>query len=377
MLQGGVPIGKYFGIPVRLHWSWFIIFGLVTYFLAMDFRDLYNWSTTANWLIAAITSILFFASVLAHELAHSRVAQAAGMQVSAITLFIFGGVSQLTQEPGKPGTEFRMAIAGPATSLVLGGIFLAIYFTTRNSIEPLAGISFWLGYINLILAAFNMIPGFPMDGGRVLRSILWWRSGNLRRATRTASTIGRGFGYLFIFGGIFIIFEGLTHNQDYWTQGIWIAFVGWFLENAAVGSYRQVALQDMLRGHKISELMTRDCQVVSPRLTVAELVNDHILTSGRRCFPVVEAGRALGMITMHNVKVVPREVWPSRSVREVMTPMDKLKWVRPDDDLSNAMQLLTDEDVNQLPVVENNNIVGMVARDNLLAFIHTRAELGM
>ena len=373
MLQGGVPIGKYFGIPVRLHWSWFIIFGLVTYFLAMDFHDLYNWSTATNWLIAAITSILFFASVLAHELAHSRVAQAAGMQVSAITLFIFGGVSQLTQEPGKPSTEFRMAIAGPATSLVLGGIFLAIYFTTRDSIEPLAGISFWLGYINLILAAFNMIPGFPMDGGRVLRSILWWRSDNLRRATRTASTIGRGFGYLFIFGGIFLIFQG----RDYWFNGLWIIVVGWFLENAAVGSYRQVALQDMLRGHKISELMTSDCQVVSPRLTVAELVNDHILTSGRRCFPVVEDGRALGMITMHNVKVVPREVWSSRSVREVMTPMDKLKWVRPDDDLSNAMQLLTDEDVNQLPVVENNNIVGMVARDNLLAFIHTRAELGM
>lgn len=374
MPQGGVPLGRFFGIPVRLHWSWFIVFVLVTWFLADGyFPDYYAWTTATYWGIGAATSILFFASVLAHELAHSRVAQAAGIQVNAITLFIFGGVSQLTREPGRPGVEFRMAIAGPATSIVLGGIFWAIYFATKDSIEPLSGLAFWLGYINLFLAGFNLIPGFPLDGGRVLRSILWWRSGNLRKATWIAAIIGRGFGYLLIFGGIYYIFVDV---QKYLFQGLLMAFVGWFLENAAVGSYRQVALQDQLRGHKISEIMTLDCPVVSPRLTIEELVNQYILTSGRRCFPVVEDGQGLGLVTMHNVKVVPREEWHNRTVREVMTPMDKLKRVGPHEDLSSAMQLLTDEDVNQLPVVENNRIIGMVARENLLAFVHTRAELG-
>ena len=373
MTQGGVPLGRFFGIPVRLHWSWFIVFVLVTWFLADGyFPDYYDWSTATYWGIGAATSILFFASVLAHELAHSRVAQAAGIQVNAISLFIFGGVSQLAREPGKPGVEFRMAIAGPATSIILGGIFWAVFFATEEPVEPLSAMALWLGYINLTLAAFNLIPGFPLDGGRVLRSILWWRSGNLRKATRIASTIGRGVGYLLIFGGIYYIFVDL----DNLFQGLLMAFVGWFLENAAVGSYRQVALQDQLQGHKIREIMTQDCPVVSPRLTIEELVNQYILTSGRRCFPVVEDGRGLGLITIHNVKVVPREAWHSRTVREVMTPMDKLKRVGPDEDLSNAMHLLTDEDVNQLPVIENNRIIGMVARENLLAFVHTRAELG-
>jgi CBS domain-containing protein len=294
------------------------------------------------------------------------------MEVRAITLFIFGGVSQLTQEPAKPSVEFRMAIAGPATSIILGGIFWGIFFATRHSIEPLSAMVFWLGWINFLLAAFNMIPGFPLDGGRVLRSIIWWRSGKLRSATRIAATVGRGFGYLFIFGGILLVFIDFPNYS-----GLWIAAIGWILENAAAGSYRQVVFQDQLQGHKISEIMTRECPVVSPRLTAEALVNQYILASGLRCFAVVEDGRALGLVTMHNVKAVPREVWPLRTVREVMTPMDKLKTVRPDEDLSSAMQLLTEEDVNQLPVVENNRIIGMVGRDNLLSFIHTRTELGV
>jgi len=375
VLQGGIPLGRYFGIPVRLHWSWFIIFVLVTWILgASYFPTQYPaWSRTTYWVVGAATSILFFASVLAHELAHSRVAQAAGMKVKSITLFIFGGVSQIGEEPGRPGVEFRMAIAGPLTSLILGGIFWGIFFATRQSVEPLSGLAFWLGYINIALAVFNMIPGFPLDGGRVLRSILWWRSGNVRSATRTASNIGRGVGLFFIFGGIALIFL----NQAYWLNGVWIALIGWFLENAAVGSYRQVALQDMLRGHTVSEVMTRDCQTISKTTTVEDIVRNYILTSARRCFPVVEGGRALGMVTLHSVKGIQQDAWPTKTAMEVMTPFDKLKSVHPGDDLSTAMQLLNDDDVNQLPVVEDQTIVGMVARDNLLSFIHVRAELGM
>ncbi len=376
MVRGGIPIGTYFGIPVKLHWSWFIIFGLITYFLATGYfqPEFPGWSTPLYYGVSAGTSILFFVSVLVHELSHSRVAQAAGMKISGITLFIFGGVSQLTEEPRTAGIEFRMAIAGPGSSLIIGGIFLGIYFATRHSIDVLAGLSFWLGYINVALAVFNMIPGFPLDGGRVLRSILWWRSGNLRSSTRTAANMGRGVGYLFIFGGIFLIFWGWP---DWLFQGLWIAMIGWLLENAAVGSYRQVALHDMLQGHKVSEVMSRECTMIPASTTVEQLVNEHILTSGRRCFPVIDNGRALGLITMHNVKVVPREQWGRRTVKEVMTPMDKVKQVGPDEDLTSVMQLLTDEDINQLPVVEDNKVVGIVGRDRLLTFINTRAELGM
>lgn len=207
----------------------------------------------------------------------------------------------------------------------------------------------------------------------MLRSILWWRSGNVRSATRTASTIGRGVGFLFIFGGIALIFL----NRSYWLNGIWLALIGWFLDNAAVGSYRQVALQDMLQGHTVSEVMTRDCQAIPPTATVEQTVHDYILNSGRRCFPVVEDGQALGMVTLHNIKGIARELWPKKTVREVMTPLDKVKSVGPNDGLSTAMQLLNDDDLNQLPVTEGHSIVGMIARDNLLSFIHARAELGM
>ena len=375
MFSGGIPIGRFFGITVKLHWSWFIIFFLITWMLATEYfpsvEDYQNWSTATRWVIGFVTSILFFASVLAHELAHSLVAKAGGLKVSAITLFIFGGVSQLTEEPKSPGEEFRMAIAGPGTSLVIGAACWGIFFATRHSVSPVNGMAFWLGYINVALAAFNMIPGFPLDGGRVLRSLLWWRSRNLRRSTRIASIIGRGFGYLFIFGGIVLVFTSM------YATGLSLLLIGWILENAAVGSYRQVAIQDILRGHKVSEVMTRDCQVVSPTLTVEQLVNEHILTSGRRCFPVVDYGRALGLVTVHHIRVVERKHWAKRTVREIMTPIDRMKQVHPDDDLSSVMHLLTEEDVNQVPVVEDNNIVGMVARDSLLSFIHLRGELGM
>ncbi|RLC94629.1 MAG: protease [Chloroflexi bacterium] len=373
MLRGGIPLGTIFGISVRLHWSWFIIFFLVTWSLAAYyFPDAHpDWSRATAVVTALATSLLFFASVLAHELAHSVVAMRAGIPIHSITLFVFGGVSQMTREPGQPEIEFRMALAGPLASLAIGGLCWGIWWLTRDVNEPVAAVAAWLGWINVVLAVFNLIPGFPLDGGRVLRSIIWWRNKNLRSATRTATTIGRGFGYLFIFGGIFLVFFGN------WIQGLWIAFIGWFLENAAVGSYRQVALHDMLQGHTVSEVMTRECPRVSPKLSLEQLVHDYILNSGRRCFPVVENDRPLGLVTVHNVKAIPRGLWAVKTVTDAMTPFDQLKWVQAGDDLSTVLQLMTDEDVNQLPVLQDGNIVGMVARDNLLSFINTRAELGM
>jgi len=373
VLKGGLPIGRLFGISLRLNYSWFIVFILVTWALSVSYfpASYPDWSLASRIGAGVITSLLFFGSVLAHELMHSIVAQRIGIPVRSITLFIFGGVSEIADEPKRPGDEFWMALAGPLTSLVVGGIFWAIWFLLKDTTEFVTAIAFWLGWINVFLAGFNLIPGFPLDGGRVLRSLLWWRSGNLRSATKIASNIGRAVGYLFIFGGIWLIFFGN------WFNGLWLAFIGWFLENAAVGSYRQLALRDMLQGHKVSEVMTRECMTVNPELTIEQLVNNQILTTGIRCFPVAEDGRVLGLITMHNIKALPREQWPVRKVKEVMTPFEQLKWVKPDQDLSTVLGILTEDDINQVPVVADRDIIGMLARDKLLSFVSIRSELGI
>ena len=373
MLRGGIPIGKAFGISLRLNYSWFVVFALVTWALAANYFPVEhpNWSLTTSIAAGVITSVLFFGSVLAHELMHSVVAKAAGIPVESITLFIFGGVSQIKEEPKRPQVELRMALAGPLTSLVLGGVFLAIHLWLRSAGEFVGAIAFWLGWINIFLAGFNLIPGFPLDGGRVLRSLIWLRGGDLRKATRTASNVGRGVGYLFIFGGLWFIFQGN------WLNGLWLAFIGWFLENAAVGSYRQVALQDILQGHTVSEIMVRDCPVVEPELTIERLVNERVLTSGRRCFPVVQNNRVLGLVTINDVKRVPRDQWTAKTAREAMTPLRDLKSVRPNQDLATVLRILTEENINQVPVMEDSNIIGMIARDNLLSFINIRGELGM
>ncbi len=371
-MANGISFGKAFGIPLRLHYSWFIVFALVTWALTAGYfpHTHPHWDMTTSILAGVLTSLLFFASVLAHELAHSIVAQTAGIKIHSITLFIFGGVSQMTEEPKRPQVEFRMALAGPATSLVIGGVFLTIYFYLTNIPEFVKAIAFWLGWINLVLAGFNLIPGFPLDGGRVLRSLLWWRSGELLRATRTASNIGRGVGYLFIFVGIGLIFYGS------WINGLWLAFIGWFLENAAATSYRQLALLDMLKGHTVNELMTTDYPTVTPQLSIERLVHEQIFTSGRRCFPVVEGERMLGLVTIHDVKSVPREQWANKTVADVMTPATKLKSVGPDDDLGTVLRILTEHNINQVPVLKNGNLLGMIARDSLLTFISVRGELG-
>lgn len=375
MISGGIPIGKIFGISIKLHFSWIFVFALVTWALAaVYYPTTYpSWSLSLKIGAGLLTSVLFFGSVLIHELCHSIVAQHEGIHIESITLFFLGGVSQMTGEPKTAGDEFRMAAAGPFSSLVLGGIFLGIYFALRrSSILPDqfgAAVSYYLGYINILLGAFNLIPGFPLDGGRVFRSIIWWRTKNLQSATRVAAAIGRAFGFLFILGGIYLVFTGNFLN------GIWIALIGWFLESAAGGSYQQLLLQDMLKGHTANEIMSRDCMVISPDTTVERLVNENILTSGRRCFPVASNDHVEGLMTLHNVKAIPQNAWHTTEVREAMTPLEKVKSVSPNEDLNTIMQILTQNDINQVPVVSDDKIVGIVGRDNLINFINTMAEI--
>jgi Zn-dependent protease/CBS domain-containing protein len=375
MFRGGIPIGKAFGISLRLHYSWFFIFALVTWSLAAVYFPTTHptWSLSLKIGAGIITSILFFGSVLFHELMHSLVSLRQGTQIQSITLFFLGGVSEMSGEPKTAGDEFRMAAAGPFSSLVLGGVFLGVFFALRSATSEaaqfVAAISYYLGLINILLGVFNLIPGFPLDGGRILRSLIWWRSRNMQSATKIASNIGRAIGFIFIFGGIWLAFTGNLFN------GIWLVLIGWFLETAASGSYRQVVLQDMLRGHKASEVMSRDCMAVPPDITVERLVNEHILSSGRRCFPVVSGGHTEGLVTLSNVRSVPRDARKTTQVREAMTPLSKVKSVTPNEDLSTILQILSENDINQVPVVWENKVVGIVARDNLINFINTRNEL--
>ncbi len=370
-------VGKLFGIQFKLHYTWFIIFVLVTVSLSWQYFPFvyHDWSPLLYWVLGIVTSLLFFASVLAHELAHSLVSRINGIPVKSITLFIFGGMAQITREAARPGDELKMAAAGPACSLVIGGLFALLWLFTRGVIEPIAAIAFWLAWINVVLAVFNLIPGFPLDGGRVFRSLLWRFTGNYSRSTRIATRVGQGVGYLFILGGIFIVFWhplGLS-----WFNGIWLAFIGWFLENAASSSYRQSKWRDALHGFSASQVMTTDNPVVPSDITVSQLVQDYIFTSGYRFFIIADEGLLEGILTLDNIKSVSQQRWNATLVREIMTPVDQLKVAHPDQDALSILEQMDESDINQLPVVSGGRVIGLIARDNLIRFLRIRSELGL
>ncbi|MFQ6058915.1 MAG: site-2 protease family protein [Anaerolineae bacterium] len=372
MMRNTLSLGRVFGIEIKLDYSWFIIFALLAWSLAGHYfpRIHPGWPVGTYWAMGLVTALFFFASVVAHELAHSFVSQAHGVPVRDITLFIFGGAAQISEEPRSARAEFLMALAGPATSLVIAALFGLLWLVSLPVSPLLHALASWLAWINVALALFNLIPGFPLDGGRVFRAILWAVTGNLRRATQIATGLGRLVAYGFIFWGIWQIFGGN------WADGLWIGFIGWFLENAATASYRRVALQEMLAGHTAREVMMTDCPRIARGLTLDALVDQVVLPSGRRCFPVMEDDQVFGLLTLHLIKKVPRERWATSRVEDVMIPLAQLKWVRPDDELTTILDRMTAEDINQFPVMDAGRLLGMVARDNVLAFIRTRAELG-
>jgi len=366
-------LGKLFGIQFRLHYTWFIVFVLVVVSLSTQYFPMTypGWSHLVYWTIGIITSLLFFASVVAHELAHSFVARVNGIPVKSITLFIFGGVAQITREATKASTEFIMAAAGPACSLVIGGLFALLWLFTQSVSEPVAVMALWLAYVNGVLAVFNLIPGFPLDGGRVFRSLLWRFTGNYSRSTLIATLVGRGVGYLFILGGILVMF--FLHD---WFGGLWLAFIGWFLENAASASYRQAQWREGLLGITVTQVMTSDFPVVPSNVTVNHLVQGYIFTSGRHFFLVVDEGELKGILTLHNIKSVSQQNWDATQVKEIMTPVDKLKAARPDQEALSILEQMIEDDINQMPVVREGRVIGLITRDNLLRFLRTRSELG-
>ncbi len=365
-------IGKVFGIDINIDSSWFIIFALFIWTMAgSHFPQQYpRWPTWLHWTVGTVTTVLFFGSVLGHELAHSLVAISQGEEVSSITLFIFGGVARITEEPDKPLTELLMAIVGPFFSLATGAAFGLLQFLTRGLFQPLGALAQYLSVINVSLALFNLIPGFPLDGGRVLRALIWGLSGNPRLATRVASWAGQGIAFLFMLGGTWQIFGG------HWLDGLWIIFIGWFLYSAAVSGYRQVLMREMLQGVRAGDLMIPTFTTVSGDLTLQQLVDGYVLRLREHSYPVTDAGNLQGIICLHDVKTVSRERWPFTRVSEVMTPWADLETVSPSDDGATILARLNARDVGQLPVVDGERLIGLLRRGDVLRYLHRRMAPG-
>lgn len=365
-------MGKILGIEVGAHWSWFIVFFLLSWSLANTlFEDNFpNWNGTQRWLAGSLTTALFFLSVLLHELSHSLVARRLGLPVSSITLFIFGGVSNLTKEPETPKDEFQVAIIGPATSFFLALLFAAVWVGMMSLNKPVSLISGYLAFINASLGVFNMVPGFPLDGGRVFRSVVWWRNRNLLRATRIASTSGVIVAYGLVALGIVLTLTTAL------ISGIWFVFIGWFLKNASESSYQQMLVTDALRGAPIANLINEAHVPVSPETTLRQLADSYILTHGRRYFPVMTGGGGLlGLVTLTDVRQVKQEDWDTTTVYKIMTPAAKLSALSPRDDALQAFRLMTENDIHQLPVIQNDELLGFVTRADVMRLLQTRSEM--
>jgi Zn-dependent protease/CBS domain-containing protein len=374
-MKSQIKLGTVFGVELGLHYSWLVIALLITFSLVAQFHTVNrNWSELLVWTTAIITGLLFFACLFAHELSHALVAKARGLPIHKITLFLLGGVAQIEKEASDPKTEFWMAIVGPITSVLLGvillaGARLAGWNPQTPPATPGTALLLWLGYINLALGAFNMIPGFPLDGGRVLHAILWWFMDDAERSTRAAAVVGQVIAVLFIAFGILRFFQGAGLG------GLWIAFIGWFLLQAAGATYLQVRAGKLLRGLLVSDVMSTECPKVDRGMSVQEFVHDQLLRTGRRCFLVMENDRLVGLITGNEVRAVPAERWPYTTVRELMRPIDKIHVVARDMPAMEALQIMGREDVNQLPVISNGRVEGIVTRANLLEVLRSRASL--
>jgi len=388
--MGGFGLGRLFGVRIHVDWSLFIIFWLVTVSLASGTFPAWHpdWSVGLRWGVALAAATLFFGSVLLHELSHALVGRAYGLEIRSITLFLFGGLANIEREPETPRAEFLMAIVGPLTSLGLGVLFLlgGAWLAggpaddparVMRDLGPGATLLFWLGPINLLLGLFNLLPGFPLDGGRVLRAILWKATGDLERATRWAARAGQLLGMILVFSGIAMIFGlqvpvfggGLI-------GGLWLAFIGWFLASAAAASYQQLVVRNLLEGVPVRRLMRRDIDAVAPELSLLHLVDEHLMRTDQRAFPVVESGRLVGLVCLEDLRKVPRAAWPDAHVAEIMTPADALSVVTPDAEINEAMHTLGRRDVEQLPVVTDGRLVGVLRRRDILRWLELQAPLG-
>ena len=370
----GLRIGRILGIPIYVHASWMIIFVLITMSLAVQFTQEHpQWTSVQHWSVGVATSLLFFASVLFHELSHSMVARFYKIRVVSITLFVFGGVARIGREPANAMQEFNIAIAGPIASL-----FLAVGFYSLTLFFPYAemtgALAVWLWQTNAALALFNLLPGFPLDGGRIFRAIVWGATKDFSRATKIAGTSGKIVAYgMILFGAGYAM-------RGQWTSGLWLAFIGWVLLNAAQESVAQVAIRETLSGLRAADVMSHEVPTVARNLSLEEY-GQEVARTGRRCHLVITDDRLMGMINVTTLNSVPRSEWVHNSVQAVMIPRDKILWAKPEEPLLGLLERLVAADVNQMPVVsggENDgaHIIGMITRDSILRVMQARSEVG-
>lgn len=371
-MPGSIRLGKIAGIEITINYTWIIIVVLIMWSLATAFMAIYpGWGTVTYWIVGFIAAILLFVSVLLHELAHSLVARSQGLPVRSITLFIFGGVSNIEREPQSAGVEFWMAIVGPITSIVIGVIAFLLYLPLARTNSPLEAILNYLAIANILLGIFNLIPGFPLDGGRVLRSIIWKITGNLRRATRIASVIGEIVAVIFILIGVWVFFAGNFFS------GIWLGFIGWFLLNAARTANAQVMLESMFKGVTVDQVMNRNPVTVPANISLQRLVDEDFLPQGLRSALVVQGEQFAGLITLNDIRRVPRDQWAQTPVGMAMIPVNRLHSVSPTQNLNDVLSLMANQDVNQLPVVQDGRVVGILSRDAIIRYIEVRRGLGV
>ncbi len=373
-MRGNISLGKIFGIPLRLNYTWFIIFALVTISLVLyPIEETPPPPLGHRIVLGILTSILFFASITIHELAHSILAIRNNIPVKEITLFVFGGVSQITKEATHPRAELSMAIVGPLTSLALAGIFYGLHILLAGAQQTLAAsLMQWLALINVILAVFNSIPGFPLDGGRIFRALVWHKTQDYHKATRIASMVGQGIAYAFIALGI----ASIVFIPGYWIRGVWLCFIGWFLRDAARGSYQQVLLRDALTGITARHVTDYGCPLIPPHMTLTDLVHQYVLPTGQSCFLISWGVELEGMVTLQQIKHVPRNKWAITTVQDIMTPASKLKVAYADQDLLAVLEQMNGGNSNHIPVMEAGKVVGIISREDIARFLRARIELG-
>jgi Zn-dependent protease/predicted transcriptional regulator len=370
MRRSGIKIGRVFGIPIYLHLSWILIFALISYSLVDEFGARYpQWTNGQLWSLGILTSVLFFGSVLFHELSHSVVARHYRIPVASITLFFFGGIASITRDPDSAGQEFLIAAAGPASSYVLAVAFYLLARATPAESMPNA-LASWLWETNALLATFNLLPGFPLDGGRVFRSIIWGITKNYARSTRIASRIGQAIAYAMMAFGAWLAFRG---NST--VNGIWFIFLGWFLLTAARQSYAQVEAQGALQGLRAADVMTSEMPTVGRDLSLEEYAQEASRT-GRRAHLVVSDGKLVGLMRIEALQSFPREEWPSTSVQAAMIPRERLPWIAPEEPVLSVLERMRSANVDQLAVIRGDNVVGLVTRDSILRVVQARSELG-
>jgi Zn-dependent protease/CBS domain-containing protein len=367
-MNGNIPLGRVGGVEVRINWSWLVIFALIVWSLADGVFPSQNpgLSRGVHLAMAVVAALLFFASLLLHELGHAWQARREGMEIDGITLWLFGGVSQFKTRFPSAGAEFRIAIAGPLVSLVLGTGFVLLALAGLPS--AVDGVATWLGYINLTLLVFNLIPALPLDGGRVLQAALWRRRGDLAWATQVASGIGRSFGYLLIALGIaMFIFQGSF-------SGAWLAFIGWFLLQAAGAEARYVATEAALAGLRVRDLMVRDPVTVDADLTVGRFMDDVAWSRRFTTYPVVDAGRPIGLLAFSSVAAVPRSEWETRRVRDAMVPLGSVLLLAEDTTAVAALTALSSPTSNRGLVVENGHLAGLLSITDLARALEVRSR---